>query len=52
MDIFIGDDFIVTFHRERYEEIDTIKRKLFNETIEINEPKDILLNILDDIQHP
>ncbi|ASE33367.1 magnesium/cobalt transporter CorA [Mammaliicoccus sciuri] len=49
VDIFIGDDFIVTFHRERYEEIDTIKRKLFNETIEINEPKDILLNILDDI---
>ncbi|WP_436883809.1 magnesium/cobalt transporter CorA [Mammaliicoccus sciuri] len=49
LDIFIGDDFIVTFHRERYEEIDTIKRKLFNETIEINEPKDILLNILDDI---
>ncbi len=49
MDIFIGDDFIVTFHRERYEEIDTIKRKLFNETIEINEPKDILLHILDDI---
>ncbi|UTI88629.1 magnesium/cobalt transporter CorA [Mammaliicoccus sciuri] len=49
VDIFIGDDFIVTFHRERYEEIDTIKRKLFNETIEINEPKDILLHILDDI---
>jgi len=49
LDIFIGDDFIVTFHRERYEEIDTIKRKLFNETIEINEPKDILLHILDDI---
>ena len=49
VDIFIGEDFIVTFHRERYEEIDTIKRKLFNETIEINEPKDILLHILDDI---
>ncbi len=49
VDIFISDDFIVTFHRERYEEIDTIKRKLFNETIEINEPKDILLHILDDI---
>lgn len=49
VDIFIGDDFIVTFHRERYEEIDTIKRKLFNETIEINEPEDILLHILDDI---
>lgn len=49
VDIFIGDDFIVTFHRERYEEIDTIKRKLFNETIEINEPKEILLHILDDI---
>lgn len=49
VDIFIGDDFIVTFHRERYEEIDTIKRKLFNETIEINEPKDVLLHILDDI---
>ncbi|MEB6294066.1 magnesium/cobalt transporter CorA [Mammaliicoccus sciuri] len=49
VDIFIGDDFIVTFHRKRYEEIDTIKRKLFNETIEINEPKDILLHILDDI---
>ncbi len=49
VDIFIGEDFIVTFHRERYEEIDTIKRKLFNETIEINEPKDILLYILDDI---
>ncbi len=49
VDIFFGDDFIVTFHRERYEEIDTIKRKLFNETIEINEPKDILLHILDDI---
>ena len=49
VDIFIGDDFIVTFHRERYEEIDTIKRKLFNETIEINEPKDILSHILDDI---
>lgn len=49
VDIFIGDNFIVTFHRERYEEIDTIKRKLFNKSIEINEPKDILLNILDDI---
>ncbi|MEB8067963.1 magnesium/cobalt transporter CorA [Mammaliicoccus fleurettii] len=49
VDIFIGDDFIVTYHKERFEEIDTVKRKLFNQTINLEEPKDILLNLLDDI---
>lgn len=49
IDIFIGEDYIVTFHKERFEEIDTIKRKLFNRTVQYEEPKDILLNILDDI---
>lgn len=49
IDIFIGEDYIVTYHKERFEEIDTIVRKLLNQSIQFNEPKDILLNILDDI---
>lgn len=49
VDIFIGDNFIVTYHKERFEEIDTVRRKLFNQTINLEGPKDILLNLLDDI---
>nr|WP_263314887.1 magnesium/cobalt transporter CorA [Mammaliicoccus sp. Marseille-Q6498] len=49
LDIFIGEDFIVTFHKERFEEIDTVERRLFNHSLENPKPKDIMLNILDDI---
>ncbi len=49
VDIFIGDGFIVTHHKVQFEEIDAIRRKLFYHTIHINEPKDILLNLLDEI---
>lgn len=49
LDIFIGNDYIVTFHKERFEEIDAVNRKIKKNTETFNEPKDILLNILDDI---
>ncbi|GGI40815.1 magnesium/cobalt transporter CorA [Mammaliicoccus stepanovicii] len=49
LDVFIGDDFIVTFHKERFEEIDTMIRKFVKEPSDYVEPKDILLNILDEI---